>query len=175
MYEMVHCCCCIIEGASVGLSWFVAQYHIREISSFYTFSGGEGALPITGIPLVWKTVCIYSPGIPPGFRRHRLTVSIYFPRTPIPKTGLCEEANCLEISIALERWKTSAAFLPLTIFGNWDFYNLQPALPIRISWRFSEKYSGKALINSKRQVARISKQIIYDTVWNAFADQSRSK
>ena len=62
---MVHCCC-IIEGASVGVSCFVAQYHICKISSsFYTFSiGGRGPYPLQGSPWSAKPYAYIVQGFP---------------------------------------------------------------------------------------------------------------
>lgn len=81
----------------------------------------------------------------------RLTVSTYFlasdfRRTRIPTTGLCEEVNGLEISIALERSKLQQ------LSGIFFFFFFTVYLQICLSASLDDflENSGKALIISKR-------------------------
>ena len=89
-------------------------FSIRKAPFRRVGGGGGGAFPLQGSPGVQrpihisvfqgfsrecKAVCIYGTGFPPG----GATCCVGFPRTPIPTTGLCQEVNGLEISIALER------------------------------------------------------------------------
>ena len=160
--KMVHCCC-IIEGASVGVSCFVAQYHICKISSsFYTFSiGGRGPYPLQGSPWSAKPYAYIAQGFPLESEVLCLCLSfnpahsfclfpcVGFSKDTHPNNWPMRRSKLLSNVNSSRNLKTSAAFLLPTIFGNWDFYNLLLDLPIHTLDDFLEN-SGKALINSKR-------------------------
>ena len=154
-------CCCIIEGASVGVSCFVAQYHICKISSsFYTFSiGGRGPYPLQGSPWSAKPYAYIAQGFPLESEVLCLCLSfnpahsfclfpcVGFSKDTHPNNWPMRRSKLLSNVNSSRNLKTSAAFLLPTIFGNWDFYNLLLDLPIHtlddtlltIFWKIVEK------------------------------------